>query len=181
SAAGGTMGVTDWRPPDTCTGGAGSRGLHAWTRPRCPGRRQSRRERCAHWGGRAPGSLGSGGARCWATRYWARGPRGRGGGGSAGWIEAINTSGGGVVSVDVPSGLDADSGHATGACVRATVTVTLGLPKPGLLTAEGPDHAGEVWVADIGVPFEAYRAIGVEVAPQLFATQDRFQLAAVRP
>lgn len=96
------------------------------------------------------------------------------------WIEAVNTSGRRVVSVDVPSGLDADSGHATGACVRATVTVTLGLPKPGLLTADGPDHAGEVWVADIGVPFEAYRAIGVEVPSQLFATQDRFQLAGVR-
>ena len=93
------------------------------------------------------------------------------------WIEAINASGRRVVSVDVPSGLDADSGLATGACVRATVTVTLGLPKPGLLAGDGPVHAGEVWVADIGVPFEAYAAIGVEV-PHLFAMHDRFQLAA---
>jgi hydroxyethylthiazole kinase-like uncharacterized protein yjeF len=106
----------------------------------------------------------------------SRPPEGR----IAGWIGAMNASGRRVVSVDVPSGLDADSGLATGACVRATVTVTLGLPKPGLLVADGPVHAGEVWVADIGVPFEAYAAIGVEVPPHLFAMHDRFQLAAVR-
>lgn len=106
----------------------------------------------------------------------SRPPEGR----IADWIGAVNASGRRVVSVDVPSGLDADSGLATGACVRATVTVTLGLPKPGLLAADGPVHAGEVWVADIGVPFEAYAAIGVEVPPHLFATDDRFQLAAVR-
>lgn len=98
----------------------------------------------------------------------------------AGWIGAINDSGRRVVSVDVPSGLDADTGLAPGACVRATLTVTLGLPKPGLLTAEGPVLAGEVWVADIGVPFEAYAAIGVHVPAHLFAMHDRLQLSAVR-
>ena len=60
------------------------------------------------------------------------------------------------------------------------MTVTLGLPKQGLLSAEGPAYAGDVWVADIGVPFEAYDAIGIEVPPHLFAMHDRFQLAAVR-
>ena len=98
----------------------------------------------------------------------------------AGWVAAINESGRRVVSVDVPSGLDADTGLAPGACVRATLTVTLGLPKPGLLTAEGPGLAGEVWVADIGVPFEAYAAIGVHVPAHLFAMHDRLQLSAVR-
>jgi ADP-dependent NAD(P)H-hydrate dehydratase / NAD(P)H-hydrate epimerase len=96
------------------------------------------------------------------------------------WIEAINGSGRRVVSVDVPSGLDADTGLAPGACIRAAITVTLGLPKPGLLLADGPAHAGDVWVADIGVPFEAYAAIGVEVPAHLFAMHDRLQLSAVR-
>jgi NAD(P)H-hydrate epimerase len=96
------------------------------------------------------------------------------------WIGAVDGSGRRVVSVDVPSGLDADTGSARGACVRAAVTVTLGLPKPGLLVADGPAHAGEVWVADIGVPFEAYAAIGVEVPSHLFAMHDRLQLSAVR-
>jgi hydroxyethylthiazole kinase-like uncharacterized protein yjeF len=98
----------------------------------------------------------------------------------AAWIESINRSGLRVVSVDVPSGLDADSGKAAGACVRAATTVTLGLPKPGLLSGDGPAHAGEVWVADIGVPLEAYADVGLQVPPHLFAMHDRFQLSAVR-
>lgn len=95
------------------------------------------------------------------------------------WIGAVNASGRRVVALDVPSGLNSDTGVAAGPCVRAAVTVTLGLPKPGLLRGDGPSVAGEVWVADIGVPFEAYAAIGVKVPPHLFAMHDRFQLAAV--
>ena len=96
------------------------------------------------------------------------------------WIAAVNAAGRRVVAVDVPSGLDADTGAAPGACVRAHVTVTFGLPKPGLLAGDGPAHAGEVWVADIGVPFEAYAAIGVQVPPGLFAAHDLIRLPAAR-
>jgi hydroxyethylthiazole kinase-like uncharacterized protein yjeF len=106
----------------------------------------------------------------------SRAPEGR----AAGWIDAINGSGLRVVSVDIPSGLDSDSGRAPGACVKASQTVTLGLPKAGLLTADGPAHAGDVWVADIGVPLEAYAELGIRVPPHLFAMHDRFQLSAVR-
>jgi len=98
----------------------------------------------------------------------------------AAWIDAVNGAARRVVSVDVPSGLDADTGVAGGACVRAAITVTLGLPKPGLLAADGPAHAGEVWVADIGIPFEAYAAVGVQVPAHLFAMHDRLQLSALR-
>jgi NAD(P)H-hydrate epimerase len=92
------------------------------------------------------------------------------------WIAAVNAGGRPVTAVDVPSGLDADTGRAPGACVRAAVTVTLGLPKPGLLAGDGPAHAGEVWVADIGVPNEAYAAIGVPAPADLFATGDCVRL-----
>jgi hypothetical protein len=51
------------------------------------------------------------------------------------------------------------------------VTITLGLPKPGLSKA-----AGRVVLADIGVPFEAYAAIGVSVPPDLFADGDVVEL-----
>ena len=95
----------------------------------------------------------------------------------AAWIEAINSSGSQVVAIDVPSGLDSDTGVAYAPCVRATTTVTLGLAKPGLLSADGPVRAGDVWVADIGVPFEAYAAVGVDVPRHLFANSDRFQLS----
>jgi NAD(P)H-hydrate epimerase len=98
------------------------------------------------------------------------------GGKFAAWIEAMNASRSQVIAIDVPSGLDADSGVAYAPCVSATTTVTLGLPKPGLFNGDGPAAAGDVWVADIGVPFEAYAAIGVEVPRDLFANSDTFQV-----
>jgi len=58
--------------------------------------------------------------------------------------------------------------------------VTLGLPKPGLLAGEGAGLAGEIWVADIGVPFEAYAALGLQVPRDLFASGDRVRLDSTR-
>jgi hypothetical protein len=70
-----------------------------------------------------------------------------------------------VLSVDVPSGLDADTGVAYSPSVRADLTIALGLPKPGL--------RGEVVVVDIGIPLEAYAAVGLEVRPELFRERIR--------
>ncbi|MDI6824829.1 MAG: NAD(P)H-hydrate dehydratase [Bacillota bacterium] len=67
-------------------------------------------------------------------------------------IEILNRAERPVLSVDVPSGLDADTGAVSGPCVRARVTVTLGLPKVGLLIYPGAEYAGRVLVADIGIP-----------------------------
>ncbi len=67
-------------------------------------------------------------------------------------IELINNSGKPVIAVDVPSGLHADNGLILGRAVRATMTVTFGLPKQGLYVGPGIDHAGIVRVADIGIP-----------------------------
>jgi NAD(P)H-hydrate epimerase len=106
----------------------------------------------------------------------SRRPEGR----FAEWIEAINSSHLPVVAVDVPSGLDADSGVAYAPCVRAHTTVTLGLPKPGILAGDGPRVSGEVWVADIGVPFEAYALLGVPIPSDLFARADRVRLDSIR-
>lgn len=87
------------------------------------------------------------------------------------WIERINASGKPVLAVDVPSGLDADSGVAYSPAVRASVTVTLGLPKRGL-----DRLPGRVVVADIGVPFAAYTAVGVDVPADVFANGDVIEL-----
>lgn len=67
-------------------------------------------------------------------------------------IEAVNDSRVPVVAVDVPSGLDADTGRVEGPCVRAHVTVTMGLPKVGLLVYPGAAYSGEIVVADLGIP-----------------------------
>ena len=87
-----------------------------------------------------------------------RAPAGR----FAEWILAINASGLRVVAVDLPSGLDSDTGLAYSPCVRADVTVTFTLPKTGLLIADGPRVSGEISVADIGIPNEALAAIGIK-------------------
>ena len=92
------------------------------------------------------------------------------------WINAINASNLAIVAVDLPSGLDADTGRAYSPCVRATTTATLGLAKPGLFTADGPSMSGDVWVVDIGMPFEVYSAMGIEVSRDLFAKGERLRL-----
>ncbi len=65
-------------------------------------------------------------------------------------IEAMNACGAPVVAIDVPSGMNSDTGQASGPVVRADGVVTLGGLKPGLCFAQ--DVAGWIEVADIGVP-----------------------------
>jgi NAD(P)H-hydrate epimerase len=57
-----------------------------------------------------------------------------------------------VVAVDVPSGIDADTGAVCGRAVNADHTVTMGLPKLGLVVGDGIAHTGQLTVADIGFP-----------------------------
>ncbi|MGJ9416389.1 NAD(P)H-hydrate dehydratase [Massilia sp. CMS3.1] len=78
-----------------------------------------------------------------------------------------------VLALDVPSGLDADSGAVVGAggvAVRATHTITFIGDKPGLHTAEGRDHAGLVQVADLGLEAALFEPAQAGIgAPSLFA------------
>ena len=67
-------------------------------------------------------------------------------------VSLMNASGKAIVAVDIPSGLDADTGEVLGACVKARVTATLGLAKKGLYKGQGPEMAGKVAVIDIGLP-----------------------------
>jgi hydroxyethylthiazole kinase-like uncharacterized protein yjeF len=56
-----------------------------------------------------------------------------------------------VLAIDIPSGLQSDTGRVLGCAVRATHTLTFIALKPGLLTGDGPDYCGEVRVADLGL------------------------------
>lgn len=67
-------------------------------------------------------------------------------------IDGLNTSRVPVVSLDTPSGLDADRGLALGTAVRAEMTITFGLAKRGFFVNEGPKHTGRVRVVPIGFP-----------------------------
>jgi NAD(P)H-hydrate epimerase len=68
------------------------------------------------------------------------------------YIEAINASGRRVFSVDVPSGMDCDTGQPLGACVRALHTATFLAPKVGFANPSARDWLGTVHVVPIGVP-----------------------------
>lgn len=70
---------------------------------------------------------------------------------AAEWVEQVNQTQCPVLALDIPSGLDADSGAALEPCVRATHTITFLAAKPGLYMQDGRDHAGEVRYAGLGI------------------------------
>ena len=79
------------------------------------------------------------------------------------FVDAINNLSTPILSVDLPSGLDADSGNPLGICVRADRTVTIGLPKRGLLVHPGAELAGKLEVVDIGFPTQVIDAQDIKV------------------
>lgn len=79
-------------------------------------------------------------------------------------IIAINEADVPVVSLDVPSGVDGDTGRAPGRAVVADETLTLALPKAGL----GAAQSGDIWLTDLGIPLGVFKRVGVEVPPRIF-------------
>jgi NAD(P)H-hydrate epimerase len=69
-----------------------------------------------------------------------------------GWVAMINGHNCPVLAVDIPSGLDCDTGEPLGACVKATHTATFVAPKRGFLNPKSQAWTGEVHVIDIGAP-----------------------------
>jgi NAD(P)H-hydrate epimerase len=74
------------------------------------------------------------------------------------------------LAIDVPSGIEATTGAAFAPCIVAAETITLGLPKTGLMTGEAVANTGRLVLADIGIPPAAYARVGVAVPGDLFAT-----------
>ncbi len=68
------------------------------------------------------------------------------------WIAAVNKSELPVVALDIPSGLNGDSGEFETDAIKADLTVTMGLPKLGMFTGKGPDYCGRLRCVDIGIP-----------------------------
>jgi ADP-dependent NAD(P)H-hydrate dehydratase / NAD(P)H-hydrate epimerase len=69
-------------------------------------------------------------------------------------VQYVNRAGCPVLALDIPSGLHSDTGRVMGSAVRATHTITFLALKPGLLTLDGPDHCGDITVADLGLRVE---------------------------
>lgn len=67
-------------------------------------------------------------------------------------IEWINSLGKEVISIDMPSGINADTGKVLGTAIKASVTISFVLPKVGLYLYPGIDYAGEIIIEEIGIP-----------------------------
>ncbi len=99
-------------------------------------------------------------------------PRGR----TASLIRWANAAPAPVLALDLPSGLDPDSGGMPDPVMVANATLTLALPKRGLLAPEARPVTGELYLADIGVPPATWERLGIE-APGLFARGDLLRLS----
>lgn len=78
-------------------------------------------------------------------------------------IELASLGGGAVISLDIPSGIDASTGERPGAAVSADATLALALPKTGMSMAEGRRVSGVGFLADIGLPSSIFAELGVPV------------------
>lgn len=74
-------------------------------------------------------------------------------------IEEINAAKAAVISIDIPSGLNVDTGQVMGICIRADATITFIGLKQGLFTNQGPDCSGRIYFDDLQVPAETYSKI----------------------
>ncbi|HEY3312795.1 MAG TPA: NAD(P)H-hydrate epimerase [Anaerolineales bacterium] len=93
-------------------------------------------------------------------------------------IEWANGQKAPILSLDVPSGLDSTTGKSHVPTIRAAATLTLALPKTGLLRSEASRFVGELYLADISVPPELYKkAFGLTI-PALFAQNEIIRLKA---
>ena len=85
---------------------------------------------------------------------------------AASFIRAMNEADAPVVSNDIPTGIDATTGIVHEPAVRATATVTIALPKIGLLSAEAGSLVGDLYLGDISVPPRLYeQVLGISFAP----------------
>ena len=91
------------------------------------------------------------------------------GGDFAKLVRYVNEQACPVLALDIPSGIDADTGRVLGCAVRATHTVTFIALKPGLLTLDGPDHCGATTVAELDLDVKKILApTGWIAGPELF-------------
>jgi NAD(P)H-hydrate epimerase len=90
----------------------------------------------------------------------------------SGWITKANQSRSPILALDAPTGLDATTGKPATYCIKAKATMTLAMPKMGLLTNAAQPYVGDLYLADIGVPPELYQSptlsLNIENNPHYF-------------
>jgi len=80
-------------------------------------------------------------------------------------IKKINLLSVPVIALDIPSGLNATTGKIYDPCIQATATMTLALPKTGLVKSDVEQVVGSLYLADISVPDVLYKEMGINVTP----------------
>ena len=98
----------------------------------------------------------------------------------ANMIHEMNAAESQILSVDLPSGLDADTGIPTGPCVRAESTITFVAIKPAMLVVGSEDYLGKVLIGDIGTPTSLLEEFGAEVHPPGGGPEPAFRQAPQR-
>lgn len=78
-------------------------------------------------------------------------------------IRSVNDEARQVISIDIPSGVDGETGKIPGICVKAHKTVTFGLPKTGLIIHPGCEYTGELTVADISIPAKVINGLDIRL------------------
>ena len=86
-------------------------------------------------------------------------------------INLSNSAGRSILAVDIPSGLDGNTGQPHAPTIKANTTITLALPKAGLLTEKAKEFVGELYLADLSVPKNVYDKLGISI-PVLFEHQE---------
>jgi NAD(P)H-hydrate epimerase len=74
-----------------------------------------------------------------------------------------------IIAIDLPSGMDADSGDIDPACPRADMTITLGYPKLGLFSFPGAERVGKLKIADMGIPEALAESVTTELITESWA------------
>ncbi|MGG0655778.1 NAD(P)H-hydrate dehydratase [Rummeliibacillus pycnus] len=95
-------------------------------------------------------------------------------------IQMVNQSTAFVLSVDIPSGLQADDGHVEEFAIKADQTVTFVMPKIGFYLQDGPNYIGDLKVVDISVPTEYVKQLNLTL-PKLITYSDVFAQMPKRP
>ena len=76
-------------------------------------------------------------------------------------VAGMNLSKGRIISLDLPSGLNGETGKVMGVCIKADKTITFGCKKVGMLLYPGREYCGEIVVKDIGFPAVSFKQAGI--------------------
>ena len=90
-------------------------------------------------------------------------------------IEFTNQNAKKVLAIDIPSGLNPDTGEPYKPCIKADATITFCLPKRGLLEKSARDFVGKIYLGDIGIPTEVFEKMGLKI-PKTFEKESLIKL-----